>query len=159
VEGFLTNYAGEIQDVSRKLRSIVRHEMPGAEEFLYYDAINYSLSSSPLDRICYIRPLEKRVTLGFLFGRRLGDPEHLLQGIGKRSRYVKVRTVEEAKSSALKDLVKAALKDGADSVAEMKMVLRKRRACLRRAASGHSRQGRVHLRTRKQRRRVARSAS
>jgi len=111
--------------------------MPGAQEFLYYDAINYSLSSSPIGRICYIRPLKNRVTLGFIFGRQLQDPGHLLRGIGKRARYVRVRTTEDAKNHALKELVKAAWNDGADSIAALKQLMRKQRAALRqRATSG-----------------------
>ena len=126
VEMFLSNYPEEIRTISRELRAIARRAMPGAHEFLYYDAINYSLSNSPLERICYIRPLEKRVTLGFLFGRRLDDPHHLLQGIGKRMRHIKVRALEDARNPALEELVKAAWADGADAVAQMKQRMRRR---------------------------------
>jgi len=139
VEGFLSNYPEEIQAIGRKLRDMAKHAMRGTQEFLYYDAINYSLSNSPLDRICYIRPLQKRVTLGFLFGRQLDDPHHLLQGIGKRARYVKVRTLEDAKDPALNQLVKVAWTDGPDSVTRMKQLRRLRRAQLRRRSVTHSR--------------------
>lgn len=132
IDGFLTNYPEEIQKVSRKLRDLVRHEMKNAEEFLYYNAINYSLTSSPLDRVCYIRPLQKRVTLGLLFGRQLDDPKQLLRGIGKRSRYVVVRTEDEAKNSGLKDLIKAAWANGPSFVAELRQLVKVHRAELRR---------------------------
>ncbi len=112
--------------------------MKHAEEFLYYNAINYSLSNSFLDRICYIRPLANRVTFGFLHGRRLTDPDHVLRGIGKRSRYIHVRTVDEAKSSSVKDLVKAAWRDGAEAVSVMKEERRIQRA---------GRRGRAHRRS------------
>ncbi len=143
VEGFLSNYAEEIQAISRNLRYMAKHVMRGAQEFLYYDAINYSLSNSPLDRICYIRPLRNRVTLGFLFGRQLDDPDHLLEGIGKRAGYVKVRTLEDTKNPALKQLFKAAWTDGADSVTRMKQLMRKRRADLRRRSVTHGRSKRA----------------
>ena len=139
VEGFLSNYPEEIRAIGRKLRDMAKHAMRGAQEFLYYDAINYSLTNSPLDRICYIRPLQKRVTLGFLFGRQLEDPDHLLQGIGKRARHIKVRTLEDTKNPALKQLVKAAWTDGADSVTRMKQLMRQQRANLRRRAATHKR--------------------
>ena len=99
--------------------------MPGAHEFLYYDAINYSLSNSPLDRICYIRPLQKRVTLGFLFGRQLDDPHHLLQGTGRRMRHVKVRALEDTRNPALEELVRAAWANGADAVAQVKQQMKR----------------------------------
>jgi hypothetical protein len=33
--------------------------MPDAHEFIYHDAVGYSLSDSPFDRICYIAPQKK----------------------------------------------------------------------------------------------------
>jgi len=125
VEMFLSNFPEEIQTISRELRSMARRAMPGAHEFLYYDAINYSVSNSPLERICYIRPLEKRVTLGFLFGRQLDDPHHLLQGTGKRMRHVKVRALEDTRDPALEELVKAAWANGTDAVVEVKQQVKR----------------------------------
>ncbi len=139
VEEFLSNYSEEIRTISRELRAIGRRAMPGAHEFLYYDAINYSLSNSPLDSICYIKPSTKRVTLGFYYGRQLDDPHHLLQGTGKRARHASVRTLEDARNPALKDLVKAAWTDGADSVSRLKQWTRQRRTLLRKRAIAHSR--------------------
>jgi hypothetical protein len=100
--------------------------MPRAHEFLYYDAVNYSLSDSPLERICYISPAQTQVTLGFLFGAYLDDKHHLLQGIGKRARHIKIRTFEEAKNPALKELVKAAWTNGAASISSMKQQTKQR---------------------------------
>jgi len=112
--------------------------MKHAQEFLYYNAINYSLSNSYLDRVCYIRPLAKRVTLGFLHGRRLEDKNHILQGIGKRSRYARIRTMDEAKSSGLKELVKAAWRDSVEAVHAMKEEKKVERANRRSRTTSHS---------------------
>jgi hypothetical protein len=120
VEEFLSNYPEEIRRISLELRRMARSTMPKAHEFLYYDAINYSIDDSPLGRVCYISPLEKYVTLGFLFGAQLDDQHHLLQGSGKRARHVKIRTSEETKNSALKELVKAAWTHGADPFPKIK---------------------------------------
>jgi hypothetical protein len=60
--------------------------------------------------------MEKYVTLGFLFGAQLDDQHHLLQGSGKRSRHVKIRTMGETRNSVLKELVKAAWNHGANPV-------------------------------------------
>ena len=120
LEEFLLNYPEEIRRISVELRKMARHMMPRAHEFLYYDAINYSLDDSPLKRVCYISPLEKYVTLGFLFGAQLYDQHHLLQGSGKRARHVKIRTLEETKNSDLRDLVKEAWTHGADPVPKIR---------------------------------------
>lgn len=116
IEEFLSNYPEEIRKIIGELRKMARSTMPKAHEFLYYDAISYSLDDSPLGRICYIAPMEKYATLGFLFGARLGDQHHLLEGSGKRARHVKIRTLDETKNPALKDLVKAAWTHGTDPV-------------------------------------------
>jgi hypothetical protein len=119
VKEFLSNYPEEIRKMGEELRKMARSAMPGAHEFLYYDAITYSLDDSPSGRVCYISPLEKYVTLGFLFGTRLDDQHHLLEGSGKRARHVKIRTLQEAKNPALKDLVKAAWTHGTDPIPKM----------------------------------------
>lgn len=121
VEGFLSNYPEDMRRISVELRKMARNTMPRAHEFLYYDAINYSLDDSPLGRVCYISPMGNYVMLGFLFGAQLDDQHHLLQGSGKRARHVKIRTLEEAKNPALKELVKAAWTHGADPVPTMKL--------------------------------------
>jgi Domain of unknown function (DU1801) len=116
VEEFLSNYPDQIQKISAELRKMAKGAMPRAHEFLYYDAINYSLNDSPLSRICYISPTEKHVTVGFLFGTQLNDRHHLLEGGGKKARHVKIKTFRDAKNPALKDLVKEAWAHGADPV-------------------------------------------
>jgi hypothetical protein len=120
IEEFLSNYPEEIRRIIGELRKMARSAMPGAHEFLYYDAINYSLNDSPLGRICYISPMEKYVTVGFLFGARLDDRHHMLEGSGKRARHVKIRKLEEAKNPAIRDLVKAAWGHGAEIVPTVK---------------------------------------
>ncbi len=116
VKEFLSNYPEGIRKISGELRKMARSVMPRAHEFLYYDAINYSVDDSPLRRVCYISPMEKYVTLGFLFGAHLDDKHHLLQGKGKRARHVKIKTLQDSKNSTLKDLVKAAWSHGTDPV-------------------------------------------
>jgi hypothetical protein len=114
IEEFLSNYPEDVRRVIGELRKMARSAMPKAHEFLYYDAISYSLNDSPLGRVCYISPMQTHATFGFLFGARLDDKYHLLQGGGKRARHITIRTVNEAKNPALKDLVKAAWAHGAD---------------------------------------------
>ena len=98
-----------VKPIYKALRSMARKEMPGAYEMLYHNAIGYSLSESPLDRICYIAHQPKGyVNFGFFFGVDLPDPTGLIRGDGKRIRYVKIFTIEEAKNPALLKLVHGA---------------------------------------------------
>lgn len=112
MEEFLSNFPETIRKVTNELRRMVKDAMPKAHEFLYYDAVNYSVNDSPMGRVCYLSPSQDHVMVGFLFGVRLDDQHHLLQGVGKQARHVKVKTVSEAKNRDLKELVKAAWSHG-----------------------------------------------
>lgn len=117
VEEYLANLPAEIQGITRKLVAVARKNMPGAHEFIYHDAVGYSVNDSPADRICYIAPQQKGyVNFGFFFGAELPDPEELLIGEGKRLRHVKVWSVDEAKNPALAKLIAATWKEAPASV-------------------------------------------
>jgi hypothetical protein len=78
---FLSNLPPELQGIIRELVAVARKNMPGTVEFIYHDAVGYSVSASPFDRIGYIAPQRKgHVNFGFFFGAALPDPEHLLVG-------------------------------------------------------------------------------
>lgn len=150
IEAYLSNYPEEIRKVTKKLRDTARHAMSGAHEFLYYETISYSLTNSPIDRIFYISPMEKQVTLGFQYGAQLKDQDHLLQGTSKRARHIWIKTSKEAGNSALGKLVKEAWTQGTNAVSRWKQQLRRRRALARQRARSGSR---VKRSTRSQRRR------
>lgn len=119
VEEYLSNLPPDLQAITRELRTVARQNMPGAHEFIYHDAVGYSVSKSPFDRICYIAPQKGYVNFGFFFGADLPDPEHLLVGEGKRLRHVKIRSVKDAKNPALGKLIAATWKEAPDSIAKI----------------------------------------
>jgi hypothetical protein len=117
VEEWLANLATDIRVITKQLRAIARKNMPKAYEFIYQDAIGYSVNDSPFDRICYMGPQKKGyVNFGFFFGASLSDPENLLAGEGKRLRHVKVWSVEEAKNPSLAKLIAATWKETTTSI-------------------------------------------
>jgi hypothetical protein len=113
IEAFFAGYPPEVQSISRTLRAMVQDAMSQANEILFarQNHIAYSFSMSRRDTICYICPLKDYVRLGFMYGTHLSDPHKLLIGEGQRLRHVKVRTGEEAKNPALKQLVEEAWAD------------------------------------------------
>ena len=116
----------DLQKITRELIGVARMNMPGAHEFIYHDAVGYSVNDSPFDRICYIAPQKKGyVNFGFFFGAGLPDPKKLLTGEGKRLRHVKVWSVDEAKNSALAKLIAAAWKQAPASVANVHAGMKK----------------------------------
>jgi|SRR5688572_32023489 len=119
VEEYLSNLAPDLQAITRELCEVARKNMPGAHEFIYHDAVGYSVSESPFDRICYIAPQKGYVNFGFFFGADLLDPKQLLIGEGKRMRHVKIRSVEDARNPALGKLIAATWREAPESIAKI----------------------------------------
>lgn len=120
VEEWLTNLSDDLQAIAKALRAVARKNMPNAHEFIYHDAIGYSVSDSPFDRICYVAPQKKEyINIGFFFGTSLPDPEKLLIGEGKRLRHVKIWSVEDAQNLALAKLIAATWKEAPNSIAKI----------------------------------------
>jgi hypothetical protein len=118
VEEFLSNLPADVQPIARELVAVARKKMPGAHEFIYHNAVGYSVSDSPFERICYVWPQKKGyVNFGFFFGAGLPDPKKLLIGDGKRLRHVKIWSVDEAKNPALAKLIVQTWKDAPESIA------------------------------------------
>ncbi|HET9907342.1 MAG TPA: DUF1801 domain-containing protein [Anaerolineales bacterium] len=121
VKDWLANLTPELRAITKPLRAMARKQMPGTHEFIYHDAIGYSVSDSPFDRICYIAPQKKSyVNFGFFFGAGLPDPKKLLIGEGKRLRHIKVWSVDDAKNPALAKLVKATWKSAPESISKIR---------------------------------------
>ena len=119
VKGLVDSLPPELRPIVERLREASTAAMPDTQEIVYHDALGYSPTGSPFDRVVYILPAKKHVTLGFFFGTHLEDPAHLLVGSGHRMRHVKVRTLEEAGDPALKELLEAAASDAPGSLAEI----------------------------------------
>jgi len=121
----------EVRGITKALRAVARKNMPKAQEFIYHNAIGYSTSASPADRICYIAPQNKGyVNFGFFFGVGLPDPAHLLIGEGKQLRHVKVRNVDEAKNPALGKLIAATWKEAPETISSIHASRKKSKANL-----------------------------
>jgi len=126
VQDWLANLTPDVRAVTRQLRAVARKNMPEAREYIYHDAIGYSVKDSPANRICYIAPQRKGyVNFGFFFGAGLPDPEKLLIGEGKRLRHVKVWSVAEAKNPALAKLIAATWKEAPERVAKVHTGMKK----------------------------------
>ncbi len=119
VDQYLTNLPPDLQAITRELVAVARKNMPKAHEFIYHDALGYSMTESPFDRICYIAPQKGYVNFGFFFGANLPDPKNLLIGEGKRLRHIKVRSVHDAKNPALGKLIAATWKEAPESMAKI----------------------------------------
>jgi len=108
IENYISKLPDELQRICRKLRRVVRAQMPEAHEMIYHGTICFAISPSKFSPVVYIGPKTSWVNLGFFFGADIPDPEKLLLGEGKRMRHIKIRNEEEAGNPAIKRIVKSA---------------------------------------------------
>lgn len=107
IDSFLSAYSDEVCANAQKLRKILFAALPDVIEQLDLPArmIGYCYGQKYADLICVIIPSKKGLKLGFNRGTELPDPERLLEGAGKISRYVVINSEKQIKPAALKALI------------------------------------------------------
>lgn len=107
---FLSNYSEPVCSNALKLRDILYENLPEVQEQIDIPARMIAFSYGPryAEMICTIIPSQKGLKLGFYKGTDLPDPDNLLKGNGKISRYVEIKKTEDIGSNALITLVKEA---------------------------------------------------
>lgn len=87
------------------IRSLMRECAPEAKE-----VISYSIPAFRIRHIiAVISPTKKDITLSFSKGASFEDPYHLLGGVGKVSKVVKIKRVEDANLEALRYYIRQAV--------------------------------------------------
>ena len=111
VEDFLSQYDEQVNKSAKTLRSVIIATLPNITEQLDMPAkmIAYCYGQKYSELICTIIPSKRGLKLGFNWGTEIPDPDLLLQGKGKISRYVEIKSEEQAKSKVIKDFLKSVL--------------------------------------------------
>jgi hypothetical protein len=111
IDNFLSQYSDEVFTNALKLREVLLKNLPGIIEQVDIPAkmIAYCYGQKYAELICTIIPSGKGLKLGFNRGVDLPDPEKLLEGTGKISRYIEIRSEQQIRSAAIKKLLAAAL--------------------------------------------------
>lgn len=111
IELFLSQYDEKVFNHALKLRKVLLKNLPDIIEQIDAPAkmIAYSYGQKYAEMICTIIPSKKGLKLGFNRGVDLPDPDNLLEGTGKISRYIEIKSEEQINSPALNKLIKAAL--------------------------------------------------
>jgi hypothetical protein len=131
LEGFLAKYTAEVAGLARAALVKMRKRLPGAIEMVYdnYNALVIGLSPSerPSEAVFSIALYPRWVTLFFLQGKNLRDPEKLLKGSGSRVRSIVLESAGTLDDPAVEDLIAEALERAAkpfDFAQERKLVIR-----------------------------------
>ena len=99
--------AGKLAGVAKAVRSLVKKAATGCEEYVSPWKTPAFDSNGPL---CVFVLGKEHVTLAFLRGAMLPDPEKLLEGKAKGVRNVRVRSLADVKRPGVKKLIAEAVK-------------------------------------------------
>ena len=111
INSFLSKYDNQVYENALKLREILLTNLPDVIVQLDLPAkmVAYTYGQKYVEMICIIIPSKKDLKLAFYKGVDLPDPNNLLEGKAKLSRYVEIKSDKEIYSEALKQLIEKAL--------------------------------------------------
>lgn len=117
--------AGKLAPVAKAVRALIKKAAAGCEEYVSpWQTPAFDLNGP----LCVFVVQKEHVTLAFLRGAVLSDPEGLLEGKGKGVRNLKLRTPEDVEQPAVKKLIEEAAKLNKNDPPSGKMVgMNKRR--------------------------------
>lgn len=120
----------DVRAILTEIRRMVRATLPDATEIIYHGALAYQPDVSRFDPIVYVAPQNGYVNLGFYYGVGVPDPAGLLEGVGKRMRHTKVRSILATQNAALVPLVLEAWRHGILAIQQRREARNKRRVGL-----------------------------
>lgn len=101
-----TRVQPEFQPIVAAIRTLMGDYAPDVKE-----AIGYGMPVYKRKKVfAWISPSKKDITLGFSHGTEMEDKYHLLRGVGKGARHVKMKSLHEVNKAALRYYVKQAMK-------------------------------------------------
>jgi len=110
---FIGKFAPKDQQLIRAVRSDVRRRLPTANELVWdnynFFVIGYSPTERPTDSIVSIAARANGVGLCFIQGARLPDPQKLLLGSGKQTRFVRLESAARLAHPQVEELIAAAI--------------------------------------------------
>jgi hypothetical protein len=109
--GFLSSYDEKVVSDALLLRKLLFDHLPDIQEQIDLPAkmIGYCYGQKYAELICMLIPSKKGLKLSFNRGSSLPDPDKLLHGTGKISRYVEIEGEKDINSPQLENLLAAAL--------------------------------------------------
>jgi hypothetical protein len=101
------------QKLIRAVRAVLRKRIPAANELVYdYGhsvVISYSPTERGMDAIVSIAARADRVDLYFNHGPQLPDPEKLLRGSAKQTRFIEIEAARQLAKPGVEALIGAAI--------------------------------------------------
>lgn len=108
IDRWMKKHPPDLGAIAREWFELMRNCGDEVRELMHDDCATACLGDAPFG---YVNVFAAHVNVGFFHGASLRDPEHLLQGSGKRMRHVKLRPGAATNSAALARLIEAAYSD------------------------------------------------
>lgn len=104
---FLGAYPIPIRELTLAAIEWLEMELPEIQPQLDLPAkmIAFAYTNSYSAMVCVVIPSQKEIKIGFSKGSTMADPDHLLEGTGKLSRYVRIQNQHQLENPGLKKLV------------------------------------------------------
>ena len=114
LDDFIDKYSSEIGELARAALAKMRARLPGAIELVYDNynalAIGFGPTERASDAIFSIALFPRWVSLFFLQGANLPDPQRLLKGSGKQARHIVLKDATTLDEPAVQSLIAEALR-------------------------------------------------
>jgi hypothetical protein len=110
-EKVMAEFSRDIQHIAREARALIYEILPQVVEVIWdhQKTVGYGTGPKKMsEHFCWMAPYKKHVVFGFYYGTELPDPEHVLEGTGKRMRHIKLYTIEDVRKPALRTLIQIA---------------------------------------------------
>jgi len=116
--GFLAKFSPEVQSVAKAALARMRARLPGAIEFVYDNyyalVVGFGANERPSEAVFSVVIYPRHVSLCFLFGAELDDPQKILQGSGNQVRHIRLESAATLDQPEVKALMAKAI-DASDT--------------------------------------------
>ncbi len=113
LDGFIAKFDEKNQRLIRDVRKALRKRLPTANEMVYdnynFFVIGYAPNDRPSDAIFSIAAGASGVSVCFIQGARLADPDKLLSGGGSQTRFLRLESVTDLARPEVEALVAVAI--------------------------------------------------
>jgi hypothetical protein len=116
LDGFIAKYTPEIGKLAHAVLKKMRKRLPGAIELVYdnynFLVIGFGPTDRPSEAVFSVVLAPRYVSLCFIQGARLADPDKLLRGTGKQVRNIRLDDTAVLDRPAVRALMEQAIELG-----------------------------------------------
>ena len=109
-EDVLGSFPSDVQDLAREARRLLLKVLPQAVETVDPTAavLSYGYGAGYRGMICTVLLSKSGVKVGFVGGAELPDPHKLLEGSGKKHKYIQLHAASDLERPGVNQLIEAA---------------------------------------------------